>query len=100
MIVCPSNQKMWHDNCLVIPSETISWHEARSYCQTLGSEYDLVYIDNHDVNVFLQHHLMETNVSYWIGLNDLDQERAWKWSNGKGLSYDNWKHDEPNVSKY
>ena len=91
---------MWHDNCLVIQSETISWHEARSYCQTLGSEYDLVYIDNHDVNVFLQHHLMETNESYWIGLNDLDQERAWKWSNGKGLSYDNWQHDDPSVSKY
>lgn len=32
----------------------------------------------------------------WIGLNDVDAEGEWVWSNGEPMTYSNWAEGEPN----
>jgi hypothetical protein len=48
----------------------------------------LIFNDNHD--------LKKGNKGFWIGLNNLDKESGYQWSDGKPTSFFNWNNGEPN----
>ena len=35
----------------------------------------------------------------WVGATDSKTESAWVWPNGKRLTYDRWKSDQPNEAQ-
>ncbi len=55
--------------------------------------------DNHTKNILIvsdNDDLLKANKGFWIGLNNLDKESGYQWSDGKPLNYLNWNYGEPN----
>ncbi|MFT7812315.1 macrophage mannose receptor 1-like [Arapaima gigas] len=68
---------------------TKTWFEARDFCKTIGgnllsihSKYDLLH--------------KQDFAEAWIGLNALDPNGGFVWSDGSSSSYENWQTGEPN----
>ncbi|XP_029014189.1 C-type mannose receptor 2 [Betta splendens] len=73
---------------------TLSWGEARSSCQQQGA--DLLSITKLHEQTYINGFLTGYNAALWIGLNDLDVNGGWQWSDTSPLKYLNWEQDQPN----
>ncbi|XP_037705175.1 secretory phospholipase A2 receptor isoform X1 [Choloepus didactylus] len=71
----------------------LSWNEAHSSCQMQGRA--LLSIEDETEENFIRKHLSREAVEVWIGLNQLDENAGWQWSDGTPLNYLNW---EPDIS--
>ncbi|XP_049744743.1 secretory phospholipase A2 receptor isoform X1 [Elephas maximus indicus] len=70
---------------------SLSWSEAHSSCQLQGGA--LLSIEDETEENFIRKHLSGEAVAVWIGLNQLDEDAGWQWSDGTPLSYLNWSPD-------
>ncbi|XP_006879432.1 PREDICTED: secretory phospholipase A2 receptor [Elephantulus edwardii] len=69
----------------------LTWNEAHSSCQLQGGT--LLSIEDEPEENFIRKHLSSEAVTVWIGLNQLDENAGWQWSDGTPLSYLNWSPD-------
>ncbi|XP_041029396.1 C-type mannose receptor 2 isoform X1 [Carcharodon carcharias] len=72
---------------------TLSWSEARISCQQQSS--DLLSITELHEQTYINGLLTGYSATLWIGLNDLDIDGGWQWSDGSPLKYLNWESDQP-----
>ncbi|KAM9827488.1 macrophage mannose receptor 1 [Neosynchiropus ocellatus] len=73
-----------------------SWQSARSYCVNQGG--NLVSIVNEKEQEFLTTQLVSTTEDLWIGMNDINWDMHFVWTDGKGISYTNWAKGQPRRS--
>uniref|UniRef100_K7FZT8 C-type lectin domain-containing protein n=1 Tax=Pelodiscus sinensis TaxID=13735 RepID=K7FZT8_PELSI len=73
------------------------WHAARMACISLGG--NLASIPNKEVQAFLFYHLKEVMTDTWIGLNDINSELSFLWTDGSGVSYTNWANGAPTYRR-
>lgn len=79
-------------------SKTLSWGFARSACQSSGG--DLVSIHDGEEDAFVREVAMKGDLSaYWMGVNDRQQKRFWKWVDGSPVDFINWGPSFPNPSE-
>ncbi|XP_070582573.1 macrophage mannose receptor 1-like [Erythrolamprus reginae] len=74
-----------------------TWADARTFCLAIGG--DLGTIFHSKESNMLQNYLRTsgiTNFRYWIGLNYLNPEDGFKWSDDSPVGYVNWQYGEPN----
>lgn len=73
------------------------WDNALAKCESLGAQ--LVKIESAEENDFLKSTYLNTSgVTFWIGLNDREQEGEWIWADGSSLGdYVDWSHDPNNL---
>ncbi|XP_041087362.1 C-type mannose receptor 2 isoform X1 [Polyodon spathula] len=76
---------------------TLSWSEARVSCQQQGA--DLLSINEIHEQTYINGLLTGYSSSLWIGLNDLDINGGWQWSDASPLKYLNWEPDQPDNSE-
>ncbi|KAI4890512.1 hypothetical protein NFI96_011451 [Prochilodus magdalenae] len=82
----------------------LTWHQARKSCQQQGADllsivelHEQTYISG---DVFSCLFAGLTNIlgsALWIGLNSLDFESGWQWSNGNPFRYLNWAPGHPSL---
>ncbi|KAM9664360.1 secretory phospholipase A2 receptor [Trichechus inunguis] len=70
---------------------SLSWSEAHSSCRLQGGA--LLSIEDETEENFIRKHLSSEAVAVWIGLNQLDENAGWQWSDGTPLNYLNWSPD-------
>ncbi|KAI5613940.1 CD209 antigen, partial [Silurus asotus] len=75
-----------------ISTEKKSWSESRKDCQGRGA--DLVIINNSEEQDFVE--VWRRNQGAWIGANDIDSERTWKWVDGTTVMNGFWNPGQPN----
>ncbi|XP_072042888.1 EGF-like repeat and discoidin I-like domain-containing protein 3 [Amphiura filiformis] len=77
---------------------TVMYFEANKSCSDMGSQ--LVSIHSQEEQDFLaghiRYHQQVTSFGYFIGLNDIDNETTWKWTDGTQVDFNAWNEDEPN----
>ncbi|XP_017310429.1 C-type mannose receptor 2 isoform X1 [Ictalurus punctatus] len=73
---------------------TLSWEEAHTSCQQQGAE--LLSITKVEEQSFINGFLTGYSSTLWMGLNDLDLNGGWQWSDSAPLKYLNWETDQPN----
>ncbi|XP_069504438.1 macrophage mannose receptor 1-like [Ambystoma mexicanum] len=71
----------------------LAWAAARKQCIDLNA--NLATINSEDVQDFLFYHLNEVHVSIWIGLNDINAEDKYLWTDGSGVYFTNWADGFP-----
>ncbi|KAI4893218.1 hypothetical protein NFI96_010660 [Prochilodus magdalenae] len=70
-----------------------SWHDARQYCISQGG--NLVSIRNQAEQAFLTTMMANAHDDMWIGLNDVNREMRFLWTDGKGVVFTNWAKGHP-----
>ena len=70
-----------------------NWTTARSRCAVWGGDLATITYSNEDV-------LLDSIVSVpphpiWIGFNNIETERDWKWADGANSNYTNWNANRP-----
>ena len=85
--------------CLTEPSLAQPWDSAREFCQsTFGA--DLASIADSLEQGFIETHLigLATTATFWIGLNDLEVEGEYQWSDGTPFVYSRWGLSQPDQA--
>uniref|UniRef100_A0A8C0IKA8 C-type mannose receptor 2 n=1 Tax=Chelonoidis abingdonii TaxID=106734 RepID=A0A8C0IKA8_CHEAB len=72
---------------------TLSWREAWSSCKQQGA--NLLSITEIHEQTYINGLLTGYSSTLWIGLNDLDMNGGWQWSDNSPLKYLNWESDQP-----
>ncbi|KAL1006843.1 hypothetical protein UPYG_G00077910 [Umbra pygmaea] len=70
-----------------------SWQEARSFCINQGG--NLASVLSEKEQAFLTTQMQGNPHDMWIGLNDVNWEMRFLWTDGKGVSYTNWAKGHP-----
>ena len=76
--------------------------EAKEYCQGLSKcgkwSYDLISLQSVEEYNFMLHYNWSTmydkskeSFSIWTGLNDIEEESLWNWSDGSSVLYQNYE---------
>lgn len=74
-----------------VPTAAVTWHEARDSCRSQGG--DLLSVATADELHALG--AMQLPDELWIGLNQMDWDEGWQWSDGTPLSVMNWASGMP-----
>ncbi|RLW11503.1 hypothetical protein DV515_00001465, partial [Chloebia gouldiae] len=74
-------------------TRNLTWHAARDVCFNLGG--NLATIPNERVQAFLFYHLKYAITNVWIGMNDINRESTFLWTDGSTVSYTNWVNGAP-----
>ncbi|XP_074259400.1 natural killer cells antigen CD94 isoform X5 [Saimiri boliviensis] len=83
---CCSCQEKWigyRCSCYFISSESKTWNESRHLCASQKSS--LLQLQSRDE---LQDFMTSSQQFYWIGLSYSEEQNAWLWESGSGLSRD------------
>ncbi|XP_054031206.1 secretory phospholipase A2 receptor [Dryobates pubescens] len=72
----------------------LTWREARAACQLQGGDL-LSVTDPEEQNYIsnLSRQLNATDIMLWMGLNRLEEDAGWQWSDGAPLVFVNWRED-------
>ncbi|XP_043920561.1 macrophage mannose receptor 1 isoform X2 [Protopterus annectens] len=94
---CPEGWLGFGNKCYGIfgktAEEQLIWLAARNECLSFGG--NLVSIMNAREQAFLTVNLRNMNVGFWIGLNDINQEFQFLWTDGRPVYYTNWAKNYP-----
>ncbi|XP_047136869.1 macrophage mannose receptor 1 isoform X2 [Hydra vulgaris] len=77
-----------------------NWKDSLSTCQSFGGT--LLGVTDQEENLFILNQLKNDNMKnnhYWIGLNALQNQRKFMWSDSTSLLFSNWKANEPNNQR-
>lgn len=97
---CPELWFLFENKCYKLfgfkEEEKKNWHDARTDCQRLGG--NLATISNQRVQAFLTSKLNYFPTDAWIGLNDINEELKFLWTDGSTVDYTNWAKGFPSYS--
>ncbi|XP_010397550.3 macrophage mannose receptor 1-like [Corvus cornix cornix] len=89
---CPEDWLLFDNKCFKVfgldENDTLTWHAARNNCIDLGG--NLATISKKEVQAFLMSLLKDAATDAWIGLNDINQEHTYLWTDGSPVDYTNW----------
>ncbi|XP_024910181.1 macrophage mannose receptor 1-like [Cynoglossus semilaevis] len=80
----------------IVTSDNKNWQDARSYCYNQGG--NLVSIVSAKDQAFLTTQIIGYNEDFWIGMNDVNWDMRFAWTDGKGVSYTNWAKGHPSST--
>ncbi|KAJ8043963.1 Aggrecan core protein [Holothuria leucospilota] len=91
-----SEWNQWNGSEYKFISTRLTWNESRQLCESSSSH--LVTIEGKEENEFVRKMVQNrsTDDSAWTGLNDIDAEGTWEWSDGTVSTYRNWREGQPN----
>ncbi|XP_078594587.1 uncharacterized protein LOC144872390 isoform X2 [Branchiostoma floridae x Branchiostoma japonicum] len=94
---CTAGYMLLHQKCYKLSTEKANFRDAQSVCEKEGGR--LATIPNKYTNNYLLskiRHLQGYKDGYWIGLNDIENEGTFVWSDGSTLqAYSDWIGRQP-----
>uniref|UniRef100_A0A8D1DZY9 Macrophage mannose receptor 1 n=1 Tax=Sus scrofa TaxID=9823 RepID=A0A8D1DZY9_PIG len=94
---CKEGWNFYNDKCFKIfgfvEEERKNWQEARKACIGFGG--NLASIRNEKEQAFLTYHMKDSTFNAWTGLNDVNSEHTFLWTDGRGVHYTNWGKGYP-----
>ncbi|XP_069715636.1 macrophage mannose receptor 1-like isoform X5 [Phaenicophaeus curvirostris] len=96
-VKCPEGWLPYGDHCYMIHRDSREWREALISCNK--SNGNLASIHNLKEHGFILSQLgYEDADELWIGLNDLNTQMYFEWSDGTPVTYTKWLRGEPTHS--
>ncbi|KAK2531290.1 macrophage mannose receptor 1 [Columba livia] len=89
---CPEDWLLFDNKCFKLfgldENDTLTWHAARNNC--INFEGNLATISRKEMQAFLMSLLKNAATDAWIGLNDINSEHTYLWTDGSPVYYTNW----------
>uniref|UniRef100_A0A8B9GDX9 MRC1 protein n=1 Tax=Amazona collaria TaxID=241587 RepID=A0A8B9GDX9_9PSIT len=89
---CPEDWLLLDSKCFQVfgfnENDTLTWHAARNNCIDFGG--NLATISRKEMQASLMSLLKNAATDAWIGLNDINQEHTYLWTDGSPVYYTNW----------
>uniref|UniRef100_A0A8B9QQM5 Macrophage mannose receptor 1 n=1 Tax=Anas platyrhynchos TaxID=8839 RepID=A0A8B9QQM5_ANAPL len=89
---CPEDWLLFDNKCFKVfgldENDTLTWHAARNNCINFGG--NLATISKKETQAFLMSLLKNAATDAWVGLNDINQEHVYLWTDGSPVYYTNW----------
>uniref|UniRef100_A0A8C8BHX7 MRC1 protein n=1 Tax=Otus sunia TaxID=257818 RepID=A0A8C8BHX7_9STRI len=89
---CAEDWLLFDNKCFKVfglnENDTLTWHAARNNCINFGG--NLATISKKETQAFLMSLLKNAVTDAWIGLNDINQEHTFLWTDGSPVYYTNW----------
>lgn len=77
-------------------AERLNWFEAEEFCSRLGVGGHLASFTTADtMTSVLRSQASGSSSNIWIGLNKIDQEQGYKWSDGSAAGFFSWEQGQP-----
>ena len=73
----------------------LNWFEAESYCKVLGGHLASFQTRAGLSAVATGQQLSSKTLTFWIGLNILDKEKGYQWTDASPVSFTNWQSGQP-----
>nr|XP_011422437.3 macrophage mannose receptor 1 isoform X2 [Crassostrea gigas] len=77
-------------------SSLMTWFDARSTCNQMGAELASVHSRDEDNFLVGQYTRQKGRTDFWIGLNDIEYNNKFVWTDGSVLDFISWGTNEPN----
>lgn len=77
-----------------LTDDAMSWTDAQAQAETING--NLTSIHSAAENAFVNGIAATVGGTVWIGINDIDTEGDFVWSDGSEVTYENWSNGEPN----
>ncbi|XP_065117892.1 macrophage mannose receptor 1-like isoform X3 [Paramisgurnus dabryanus] len=90
---CAPEWTLFRGKCYKFFDSKMSWHKSRDHCVSHGG--NLVSIRSHTEQSFLTTLMLSSADDAWIGLNDVNWEMHFMWTDGKAVRYTNWLKGQP-----
>lgn len=87
---CAEGWMEFMGSCYIHFDERETWTSAEQHCQELNSH--LVSISSQQEQEFVKNQARDYQ---WIGLNDMDVQNQFRWTDGSPLEYENWRPNQP-----
>ncbi|KAF4077177.1 hypothetical protein AMELA_G00205040 [Ameiurus melas] len=88
---CDQGYLLYGDYCYHFESESVkTWQDAENYC--VSQKGHLASIHDQETVSFITAHITRAS---WIGLNDIQQEGNFKWSDGTASNFLPWGEGQP-----
>ncbi|XP_053915272.1 macrophage mannose receptor 1 [Cuculus canorus] len=96
---CPEDWVLFDNKCFKVfglnENYTLTWHAARNNCIDFGG--NLATVSTKEMQAFLMSLLINAATDTWIGLNDINQEHKYLWTDGSPVYYTNWVKGSPSY---
>uniref|UniRef100_A0A3P8Z652 C-type lectin domain-containing protein n=1 Tax=Esox lucius TaxID=8010 RepID=A0A3P8Z652_ESOLU len=89
-LLCLNNWKIFGCKFYYISTDHKNWIDSRQDCQGRGA--DLVIINSREEQTFIKSFKNKA----WIGLNNREVKKSWKWVDGSPLTTSYWDSGKPN----
>ncbi|KAJ3611261.1 hypothetical protein NHX12_021277 [Muraenolepis orangiensis] len=95
---CPPDFTSFQGKCykVMTGSDKMNWQDARTHCINQGG--NLASVLNTREQAFLTMQLQRYPQDLWIGLNDVNWEMTFLWTDGRGVVFTNWARGHPSNS--
>ncbi|XP_074725462.1 C-type lectin lectoxin-Thr1-like [Strix uralensis] len=95
---CPPNWLYFRGSCYGYFIERRTWAEAEEECQRYGPVGRLASIHSQGGSRVLARYVSKQRArdNVWIGLQDEEHTRQWKWSDNSVFDYKRWDKGQPN----
>nr|XP_048316812.1 macrophage mannose receptor 1 [Myodes glareolus] len=94
---CKEGWHLYNNKCFKIfgfaEEEKKNWKDARKDCIALKG--NLVSIESAKEQAFITYHMKDSTFNAWTGLNDVNSEHTFLWTDGRGVHYTNWGKGYP-----
>ncbi|XP_062410864.1 macrophage mannose receptor 1-like [Sardina pilchardus] len=88
---CDQGYLLYGDNCYHFESDDVkAWNDAEQYC--VGQGGHLASVHNQEQMSFIMAHMARTS---WVGLNDIQTENTYVWTDGSVLDFVPWEQHQP-----
>ena len=94
-ILCPSGWYIHQSNCIKLFEDKVFYHDATVNCaNSVPGPVYLASVHSADDNSVLRRLTSESD-HVWIGLNDIEDEGSFQWTDGSPVDYTNWAPGQP-----
>ncbi|XP_070535377.1 macrophage mannose receptor 1-like [Ptychodera flava] len=93
---CPTGWIESENNCFKVfnandnrRKQRLNWRDSSEYCRKMNANLASFSSLDQEMSVFREAKVAR-NEAIWIGLNDIDNEGNYVWSDGSNVNYTNW----------
>lgn len=87
----PIDKVEWNGHAYWIFDDYLSWGTARQFCEALGGHLATITSEGEQDAIASSGALSTTSqIGFWLGGSDAEEEGTWKWLTGEDFTYSNW----------